>query len=524
MVAEPILGGQAVEEAVFGYGDGSPEHIAAWENWVENVGAVEVLDNYQVCIRLAYPYAPFLAVISYGAFSMISPTYFMAHGGIAPGGDTYTDMVDHTCGTGPYEFQEWISASPSENIVGHIEFTQNDNYWRADTAKMTHPYAGSITDVTIMYSGSGTDTDSIISNLHQGITDICYWSVFDAYDIWNNVTDRGDGTLQSLNPDIKVWTGLPNYETMFLGFNMNPYLNYSNEIVKNPFQDWNLRNAISYAFDYDAFSDNIMNGIAMQMQGLIPKGMFGHDDDLFMYTMNLDEAVIHWNAAMDAGLDGVLQNSSCKLSIYYNDGNDAREIVCLMVKDAIEEIIAHPDSTDPSSNLTINVVALEWASYLYQLRNRQLPIYFLGWSPDFADPHNYVMPFIHSDSTYPYRMNLENSTGEDDVVWDAETVDGWIDSASRSQDPDERMALYGQIQEAIVDHCAFIWGYQGVEFHVERNELNGYVYNPMCDPYFYHYFKLVTLSSAPTMILLQIAVYVTIVVIALVVLKKSTRS
>jgi hypothetical protein len=46
------------------------------------------------------------------------------------------------------------------------------------------------------------------------------------------------------------------------------------------------------------------------------------------------------------------------------------------------------------------------------------------------------------------------------------------------------------MSEAIVEHMAFIWCYQGVEFHVEGAWMNGYVFNPMHDEYFYHYYKV----------------------------------
>jgi hypothetical protein len=62
-------------------------------------------------------------------------------------------------------------------------------------------------------------------------------------------TRNPNGLGQSINPDIKVWTGLPNYNVMFLGFNMNPYLNVSNNLVQSPFTNWEVRAAISYAFD-----------------------------------------------------------------------------------------------------------------------------------------------------------------------------------------------------------------------------------------------------------------------------------
>ena len=68
-------------------------------------------------------------------------------------------------------------------------------------------------------------------------------------------------------------------------------------------------------------------------------------------------------------------------------------------------------------------------------------------------------------------------------------VDGWIDAAAVETVDATRITIYGDIQEAIVDHCAFLWGYQATSFHVEGAWMNGYVFNPMHDPYFYHYYK-----------------------------------
>ena len=479
MIAEPILGGQAVEDAVFEYGEGSAQHIGNWTDWTENSNAVVVTGDYEVEVHLAYAYAAFIPALTYLVGGMISPTFFMAHGGMSPVSTDYT-LETETCGTGPYMVDEWV-------IGDRVVLVLNEDYWRTADAKTTHPFAGTITKVTYKLD---TDINSRMLNLAALETDMCDWSATNAYDIWNNVSTRNaNGIGQSINPDIKVWTGEPNYNVMFLGFNMNDYLNYSNTIVENPFQDWNLRTAISWAFDYDALIDNIYNGIGRKLQGPIPFGLFGHDDDLFMFDQDLDEAVAAWNDAMDAGLNDIWINNSFQINIYYNDGNDQRQAASLLIKQAIEEIIADPASTDPSSTLTIDTYGVQWASYLFQLRNRQLPIFFLGWAPDYADPDNYVGPFVKSTGTYPYRMGLEGSTGEGGVLWDHEEVDGWIVAAAQETDPVARALLYEQIQAAVVAHNAFIWCEQGVELHVEGVWMNGYVFNPMHGEYWFHYYK-----------------------------------
>ncbi len=479
MVAEPILGGQAVEDAVFEYGDRTPEHIAAWANWQENVSAIEVTGDYEVEIHLEYAFAPFLPAITYAVGAMISPTYFMAHGGMSPESDDFT-LDSDMCGTGPFVFDEWIDND-------RLTIVRNDDYWREADAKTTHPYAGTIEEVTWK---KNIDVNSRMLNLQAGTTDTCDWPTTNAYDIWNNVTTRNNnGVGQSINPEVKVWMGLPNYNVAFLGFNMNDYLNYSGEIVQNPFQDWELRTAITYAFDYDAYINDLLNGIAIPLAGPIPQGLFGHNDAIVPYVTDLDTAVAHWNLAMENGLDDIFENNSWQINIYYNEGNTGREGASLMVKSALEAIIADPASTDPSSTVTIDVYGLEWASYLYQVRNRQLPIFFLGWMPDYADPDNYISPFVKSTGTYPYRMGLDGSTGEDDVAWATATIDDLIAEAAQESDPATRITLYNQILDAVMAHNAFVWTSQGVEFHVEGAWMNGYVFNPMHDEYWYHYFK-----------------------------------
>jgi peptide/nickel transport system substrate-binding protein len=479
MIAEPILGGQAVEDAVYEFGDGSPQHIGNWTEWQARTDVIVVNSEFEVEVNLAYAFTPFVPALTYEVGAMISPTWFMEHGGMSPV-SADTTLNEEGIGTGPYELVQWVQDD-------RIELTVNTNYWREAAAKAINPFYGSITDVTIK---KNADVNSRILNLQAGTTDAGYWPATHAYDIWNNVTEIGDGTLQSLNPDLKVWAGTPTFSVMFLGFNMNDYLNVSNEVRQSPFTDFNLRKAISWAFDYDALIDNILNGLGVQLQGPIPQGMFAHDDDLFMFEQDMTEAVAEWNLAMAAGLDDVWANNSFELNIYYNEGNTAREAAGLLVKQAIENIIADPASTDPSSPLTIDVFGLEWASYLFQVRNKQLPIFWLGWAPDYADPDNYAGPFVKSTLTFPSRVGLDGSVGDGGVPWDSATVDGWIIDAAKETDSAARIAYYEDIQAAIVDHCAYLWGYQGADFHVESASMNGYwAYNPMHQPYFYHYYK-----------------------------------
>lgn len=473
MFAEPILGGGAVEDAVYTYGEGSQEHIDAYNAWLLE-DAIIVMSDYVVRLRLAYPYTPFLAAITYEVGAMMSPTWVEANGGVTIG--EHNAFVDeNACGTGPYMLQEWI---PDQ----HVKLEKNPTYWRAAEATAQYANAGDLAFITIK---TNEEVNSRILNIKANQTHGTYWPTNHANEVWNGVTGAdGDGTLKSSVDNLKVFAGNPGFNVMFLGFNMNPYLNKSGVTTLSPFVNKSVRESFSYAFDYDTFIDSVVNGFGEQLQGPVPVGMFGHYDDLYMYNYNLTKAAEFWNLAMaDGWLDGVLANNSNDLTIYYNSGNTVREAACLLLKDGIEEMLdnATYGAIQPAEELTITIQPLEWSSYLFQVRNKQLPIFFLGWAPDYADPDNYVGPFVKSTGTYPNRIGLGISDG-----WDAAEVDGWISDAAQSSSDSERENLYQNVQEAIVDHVAYLWCYQSTSFQVRHISVNGYVFNPMHNDYFYH--------------------------------------
>ncbi|MGY5854508.1 MAG: ABC transporter substrate-binding protein [Candidatus Thorarchaeota archaeon] len=481
MLAEPMLGGQSIEDAAYEYGEGSSQHEGNFTIWKADndagVGALLLLDTYTVRIRLVYPYAAFIAAMTFEVAAMMSPTWVEANGGVVLG-EHNTFVDENTCGTGPYMVTTW---TPDEQIV----LSAYDNYWRrlaTDLDVVPLANAGSIDTVTIK---TNEDVNSRILNIQAGESDGCYWPTNHADQIYNGYNgDPGDGTLMTDNDYLKLWAGMGTYDIMFLGFNMNPYINQSNTITQSPFANKELRYAVSFAFNHSLYIGEVLHGFGRQLQGPIPQGMFGHDDDLFMFKYNMTAAIEHWNLAMAAGLDDVWANNSYSLTIYYSSGGSNRERIGLMLKDGIDAIIAHPDSTDPSSPLTVDVEGLQWGNYLFQVRNRQLPIFYLGWAPDYADPDNYIDPFVRSDGAYPLRIGLNVSEG-----WDSPTVDSWITEAAQSVNISHREELYYQIQETLVEHAAYLFGYQANNFDVEHRNLMGYQFNPMHDPYFYHYYK-----------------------------------
>ncbi|MCF2136513.1 MAG: ABC transporter substrate-binding protein [Candidatus Thorarchaeota archaeon] len=483
MVAEPILGGQAIEDAVFGDGPGSASHIGNYTAWkAQNdagTGAIIVLDDYTVRIRLAYPYTPFLAAITYEVAAMISPTFIEKNGGITIG--EHNDVLDvKTCGTGPYMLDSWKKDEA-------ITLVRNPHYWREADAKSRFAYAGAIDRVIIK---TNDDVNSRIMNIKAGESQATYWPTTHAFSVYNNVSapafDANDGTVQSLTPEtLHVWAKYPSYTIASIHFTMSPTVDdkASGKTIKNMFALKNVRKAFSHAFNYQTFIDKITNGFGVQGQGPIPIGMFGHDDSLYQYNYSLTKAQEYWNKAMaDDGLNTILENASWTINLYYNSGNTVRENAMLLLKDGINKMLALSGTTQPGHTLTINTQPLEWSDYIHAAIAGQVGCWMIGWAPDYADPDNYVGPYVKSTGTYGHWSRLADSTG-----WDAASIDAKITQAAQSQDATQRKQLYKEIQEAIVDHAAYIWVYQATTLLVYSASVNGgqYAANPMHGAYFY---------------------------------------
>ena len=480
MLAEPIKGGVAVEMAAFDYGPSSPEFEDAFNNWVANSSSIIVLDDYTIRFVLEDPYPPFIPALTYAVGSMHSPSFCIAHatdpawatweGYGVDFGEIDGYMDSHMCGTGPYQLVEWV---PDQ----FIHLVLYDDYWRFDTsdAAVAAPtYAGSIEEV---YIRTNEDVNGRTLNLRAGSTDMCYWPTTNADDIWDPVEE------ESLDPNIYISTGGLSFSVTFFGFNMGTFNTTDGIVVDAPFSFKDFRVAASFAFDYDAFMSAAVNGIGIQAKGPVPQGMIGHNGTMFNYDHNLTAAVDAWNEAMkNPNFINTLNEMDNHLVLYYNSGNTVREQGSLLLADGLTEMYNEPEAnhTGLDGDMVFTTQALEWSNYLEHIRQRKMPIFFVGWAPDYADPDNYIFPFCYHYGTYAMRIGYNNTD-----------VNDWYEAAKVETDPEDRQQYFDWIQETVAEDTPYLWVYQIVEFRAWRTWMHGdgLTYNPMHSYYLFHLYK-----------------------------------
>jgi peptide/nickel transport system substrate-binding protein len=160
--------------------------------------------------------------------------------------------------------------------------------------------------------------------------------------------------------------------------------------------------------------------------------------------------------------------SGFDIILYYNARNDEREAACFLFKEGLE-------SLDVAGEINVGVQALDWPTYLDSLYGKALPVFFLGWGPDYADPDDYVNPFLHSDGVFPYFLSISNATLDDMII-----------DAAFELNETLRAEMYFNISMVSYDNAYYLWTAQPTNFHVERAWVDGYYFNPMYSQFYFY--------------------------------------
>jgi len=219
-----------------------------------NLNSTKVIDKYTVQITTTQPSGFFLSTIATWAASIVDPAVVEAHGGVVANQDNQW-MYDHEVGTGPYMLVEWQHNQ-------YIKLTANPNYWGGWDGKH-------VKNVVI-----NLVNDQVTRELHlqKGDADVADVSPAHYSDLQNST-------------GVTISSGVA-FRTQFVTINVRP--TYHGQ--PNPLNSTLVRQAISYATDYDTIIQQVYRGYAIRLQGAIPKGMFGHDNDLFMYNFDVTKA------------------------------------------------------------------------------------------------------------------------------------------------------------------------------------------------------------------------------------------
>lgn len=408
--------------------------------------AVTVNGNY-IVFKLPQPSATFLARIaqsaSWGAIQ--NKKFVVEHGGwdedCASWRKFYSvekeklPLHNKAVGTGPFKLERWTPGA-------EIALVRNENYWRkpAQLAQIVIKIVPEFGTRKLM--------------LERGDVDIVF--------VPRQFVSQMEGAL-----GVRTVRNLPNIlnETAFFAYEVmvegNPNIGSGklggHGIPPNFFTDSDVRKGFNYSFDWSVYVEQVYLGEARQSYGPIPQSLsaFVYREGP-RYSYDPQKAEEHFKSAWG----GQVWEQGFKMTLVYNEGNDIRKQAAQILKDNIEAL---------NPKFQIEVRGEPWPTFLDNYRAKKLPMFIIGWLADFPDPHNFALPFMHSQGTYAQKQSLNKIVNYDDLIM----------QAARELDLAKRQQLYYQLQQKVYEDAIDIFLVDALGRHWQRTWVDGWMYNPM---------------------------------------------
>jgi len=395
---------------------------AKLQNEADEVEGVKIIDDLTLQLTIDEPKGFFLAKMTY-------PTAYVLD---RENVESDPEWFLKPNGSGPFNLDQFNIEQDS----GFIVLTKNENYYRDPKP---------ILDQVIYLVNAPID---LMTGYEEGLAQIGSPDItYDAIPI--GIASLGRATDPN-NPLSKQFVSSPELNVSYIGFNVN----------KPPFDEVNVRQAFNLALDKRRMVRLVFQDTFPVANGIVPPTMPGYQNpDLSDFEFDPERAL---SLIAKSSYGDVSELPEITLNIS-GQGGSAGPL--------IEAIV---ESYKTNLGIEIAVEQTPWPQFLEGLGQPDLPyqMYQLGWIADYPDPQNFLEILFHTDSS-------QNHGG-----YSNPEVDDLLDKARGTLDVEERLQLYQQAEQLILEDAAWVPLYFGVENWLVQPYVQGFQIPPMKIPKF----------------------------------------
>jgi oligopeptide transport system substrate-binding protein len=365
------------------------------------VSGVKVIDDYTLQIQIDAPKVYFLAKLTY-------PTAFVVDKENVESGRNWMFRPN---GTGPFKLREW-------RVGERIVLERNENY-----------YLGAPKLERVIFILSGGSAMTMYENNEIDITGVGI-----------------DDIERVLDPNSPLRNQLlvaNSFSVGYIGFN----------VTKPPFDDRNVRLALSYAIDKDKLAEVVLRKFVDPAYGILPPGFPGYNANLTGIKFDPQ-----WAKQLLAQSKYGTSLPPITLTIPGAAGNPPRTTSAII------------EMWRQNLGIEVQVQQVEWATFLDDLKRYRYQAFELGWIADYPDPQNFLDILFHSQS-------LDNTTR-----YSNPEVDRLLEQARTESDPQRRTQLYQQVEQIIIQDAPWIPLTFGKEYVLVKPWVKNYVVSPIIIP------------------------------------------
>ncbi|MDI7276272.1 MAG: ABC transporter substrate-binding protein [Anaerolineae bacterium] len=373
------------------------------------VEEMEVLDEHTIKFKLSYP-APLDLIASSGYAAWIySPKAYQEKG---------TDWFQqgHCSGTGPYIIESY---EPGSRLV----MTRNEDYWGGWKPRQFDKIVFEISQDPVVLQ----------QKIEAGTADFTY-----------GIPPDNEDVIRNTRKDIVVYTN-PSFQ------NLVGLLNTK----KPPLDNLKVRQALCYSFPYEQFISAVLGERATKARGVVPVGMWGHGEDLFQYTYDLEKAR---QLLEEAGYP----KGGFKLTMTYSSGDMDEQQLGEVWKAELAKL-----------GIDLEVQGMNWDAQWALGKSDPLKaqdIFVMYWWPDYISPYSFLRSMFYSEDEILFNLCYYSNPEYDRLIDEANEVAG--------TDREKAAQMFIDAQEMLLDDAVSLFFYDVSNTHLARADIKGYVDNP----------------------------------------------
>ena len=289
-----------------------------------------------------------------------------------------------------------------------------------------------------------------------------YWGEPAAYDrvVWKIIPSPSSQVqlLQSGDIDLAVGLGTEEFSELDGSEGVKvvrapsknmAYVGMNNSIA--PFDDVTVRQAVSYAIDYDGILENVYNGDARRLYGAIPNGSAVSLGDEVGYTQDVERAR---TLLESSGYDGA------PVTLSIDAAKAEHELIAVTIQAALSQI-----------GMQVEIDILPAAEFAEQKVGKQLQMFvdeLLAW----IDDPNYQLSLTLESGVFGNYADYSNAR-VDEII-----TRGW------EADADERREIFEEAQRIISEDAPWVFLAQPDFKFAMREDVEGFVLYPNAIPRF----------------------------------------
>ena len=366
------------------------------------VESIETPDDRTVVMHLTEPFSPLLSKLAASLNVIVSQAAV----------EEFGDLQENVFGTGPFRFVEYL---PQTRMV----LERNEDFWGTDADGNALPYLDGIEFV--FYPDATARTTAI----QTGNADFIEY------------VPAADVEILRADPSVEVVGGLSaNFRSIY--FN----------VERAPFDDVNVRRALSYAIDEQAVVDLALfgtGGVPATGTTIPASNYYGVSDSPYV---GRDVEAAREALAASGYPDGF------EFDLYVTSTYDFLRTPAEVIQANLAEI-----------GVTANIVAEDWSIYLPKVLEGDFAATILGESGQ-SDPDDFLFNVFYTDNG----GNLGNYSNPE--------LDALLEQGRQVSDQEERRAIYVEAQELILDQAPHVFLFHSSQYEALRQDVRGFEHFP----------------------------------------------